>query len=199
MFPIQILRVHFKVEHKGLAPALFLDRDGVINVENGYISLIEDFIFVDGIFEMCRYFKRLNYKIVVVTNQSGIGRGYFSQDTFEVLSNWMREKFIQEGCALDLILAATADPNDPKLSEVELFRRKPNPGMIFEASSQLKLDLTQSILIGDSLSDIEAGRAAGVPYLYLIGEQFVSSPIAESFADLNQCLLELRNKFIEVP
>ena len=199
MFPMQILWVLFKVEQKGLAPALFLDRDGVINIENGYISEIEDFIFSDGIFELCRYFKELNYKIIVVTNQSGIGRGYFTQDKFDVLSHWMSEKFIQEGCGLDLILAATADPNNPNLPEVEFFRRKPNPGMIFEAASLLELDLSQSILIGDSLSDIRAGKAADIPNLYLIGEHSGSSLIAESFADLNQCLLELRKKLIEIP
>lgn len=199
MFLIQILWVHFKVEQKGLAPALFLDRDGVINIDNGYISEIRDFIFVDGIFEMCRYFKGLNYKIIVVTNQSGIGRGYFSQNKFNVLNKWMSERFIQEGCGLDLILAATADPNDPNVPEAEFFRRKPNPGMIFEAAALLKLDLAKSMLIGDSLRDIEAGNAAGIPNLYLIGGQFGSSLIAESFTDLNQCLLELRRKLNEIP
>lgn len=182
------------MEQNGLAPALFLDRDGVININKGYISEIKDFFFVDGIFEMCRYFKELNYKIVVVTNQSGIGRGYFSQNKFDVLSKWMNERFIQEGCGLDLILAATANPSDPNLLESEFFRRKPNPGMIFEAATLLKLDLAKSILIGDSLSDIEAGNAAGIPNLYLIGRQFGSSVIADSFTDLNQCLLELRGK-----
>ena len=150
-------------------PALFLDRDGVINVDHGYVSKIENFVFIDGIFEICRYFKRLEYKIIVITNQSGIGRGFFSQESFEKLSKWMSERFIQEGCSIDLILAATANPDDGEVSAAELFRRKPNPGMIFEAEDYLKLDLSRSILIGDTPRDVEAGRAAGIPNLYLIG------------------------------
>ncbi len=181
------------------SPALFLDRDGVINIDRGYVSKIEDFIFIDGIFELCRHFKNLGYKIIVVTNQSGIGRGYFSQDAFDALNKWMSERFAQEGCSLDLILAATVDPNDPKVSEAELFRRKPNPGMIFEAASNLSLDLEHSILIGDSSRDIEAGKAAGIPNLYLIGDSLESALISERFADINECLLGLRKRFGEIP
>ena len=180
-------------------PALFLDRDGIINIDHGYVSEIRDFIFVDGIFELCRYFKRLRYKIIVVTNQSGIGRGYFSQGSFDVLSKWMSDRFVQEGCSLDLILAATANPSDAKATEAELFRRKPNPGMILEAANHLRLDLERSILIGDSLRDIEAGKAAGIPNLYFIGNNLEAISMAGSFADLNQCLLGLREKFGEMP
>jgi D-glycero-D-manno-heptose 1,7-bisphosphate phosphatase len=181
-----------------ITPCLFLDRDGVINVDRGYVSNASDFEFIEGIFPLSRYFKRLGYKIVVVTNQSGVGRGYFSKEAFDDLTSWMGKRFVEEKCSIDLILAATADPTNPDASEIELFRRKPNPGMILEAPKALNLDLSRSLLIGDNLRDVEAGMAAGIPNLYLIGEHPTDPSKAECFADLNQCLIVLKKKFGEV-
>ena len=182
----------------GINPCVFLDRDGGINVERGVVSSVSEFEFMEGIFPLSRYFKGLGYKIVVVTNQSGVGRGYFSQGAFDQLTSWMSKRFLEEECSIDLILAATADPTNPDVSEAELYRRKPNPGMIMEAATALNLDLNTSLLIGDNLRDVEAGKAAGIPNLYMIGDHPKYLSIAKCFADLNECLIALKMKFVEV-
>jgi len=80
-----------------MVKALFLDRDGVINVEKEYLYKIDDFEFIDGIFDLCKYFQNLGYIIVVVTNQSGIARGYYSKEDFKKLTSWMQDEFLQNG------------------------------------------------------------------------------------------------------
>ena len=92
--------------------ALFLDRDGVINKEDGYIDSISRIQFTEGIFDLCRFFKQKFYKIVIVTNQSGIGRGIISLDQYNSISTFIRSKFEEENCAIDLILTAIVDPTN---------------------------------------------------------------------------------------
>lgn len=182
---------------KTYSPALFLDRDGIINIDSGYVSKIRDFVFIDGIFDLCRYFAKLGFKIVVITNQSGIGRGYFSLQEYEELNTWLFDKFLQEGCGLDMILAATENPDEESQREGQKSWRKPSPIMIFEAARSLNLDLNQSLLIGDKATDIEAGRAAGIPNLYLIGVSEEPQGATKSFADILECFRELKHDFNE--
>lgn len=143
--------------------AFFLDRDGVINVEKDYVHRIEDFEFVDGIFELCRRAMERGYELVVVTNQSGIGRGYYSEADFQALTTWMKERFASEGVT---IAAVYHCPYHPKEGVGEYrkdsFDRKPNPGMLLRAAQDLDLDLSASAMIGDRLSDMQAASAAGV-------------------------------------
>ena len=77
--------------------ALFLDRDGVININHGYVSKKEDFDFIDGIFELCRKARKKGYAIIIVTNQSGIARGYYSEDEFKRLTRWVEHQFWKQG------------------------------------------------------------------------------------------------------
>lgn len=163
--------------------ALFLDRDGVINVDYGYVGRKEDFHFVDGIFELCRAAKAHGYCLFVITNQAGIGRGYYSEQDFQRLTSWMCEVFRAEGAEIDKVYYCPDHPEHGigeyrKASEF----RKPNPGMILQAAREFGLDLPGSILLGDTESDIAAGRAAqvGVNLLYFPHE---SSPSGESSAD----------------
>ncbi|MDD2449666.1 MAG: D-glycero-beta-D-manno-heptose 1,7-bisphosphate 7-phosphatase [Sulfurimonas sp.] len=146
--------------------ALFLDRDGVINVEKDYLYKIEDFEFIDGIFELCKYYERLGFIIVVVTNQSGIARGFYSEDEFEILTSWMKDKFLQQGILISKVYHC---PHHPKISGA-CSCRKPNPGMLLDASKDLNIDLSKSIIIGDKERDIEAGLAAGLNCTYLFDE-----------------------------
>jgi D-glycero-D-manno-heptose 1,7-bisphosphate phosphatase len=145
------------------SPALFLDRDGVINVEKNYVHRVEDFEFVEGIFELCRAAAARKRPIVVVTNQAGIGRGYYSETEYAKLTEWMCNRFMEEGAPLAAVYHCPFHP-EHGLGEYrkESFDRKPNPGMILRARDDLGLDLTRSVLIGDKGSDIAAGRAAGV-------------------------------------
>lgn len=146
--------------------ALFLDRDGVINVEKNYVYRIEDFEFVEGIFELCACAQDLGFKLIVITNQAGIGRGYYTDDDFELLSRWMRDEFRSRGIEINRVYHCPYHPT-AGVGEYrrESFDRKPNPGMILSAQRDFELDLSQCVLIGDKDSDIEAGRTAGVGHL----------------------------------
>ncbi|MDE1154392.1 MAG: HAD family hydrolase [Acidobacteriaceae bacterium] len=150
-------------------PALFLDRDGVVNHEVGYLHRIEDVRWVDGIFSLVRSAIAQGYKIVVVTNQSGIGRGYYSEEQFHALMDWMREEFVQQGAALHAVYFCPFHPRDAEgLYQREHEDRKPGPGMLLRAARDLDLDLSRSLMIGDRCSDIGAAKAAGVPVAFLM-------------------------------
>jgi D-glycero-D-manno-heptose 1,7-bisphosphate phosphatase len=143
--------------------ALFLDRDGVINVDHGYVASIDRFAFQDGIFPLTRRAVDAGYRIVVVTNQSGIARGYYDEAAFAALTVWMAARFAGEGVALAAVLHCPYHRAGcvPAFAR-DSFWRKPNPGMILEAALRLNLDLGRSLLLGDQGSDMAAGRAAGV-------------------------------------
>jgi D-glycero-D-manno-heptose 1,7-bisphosphate phosphatase len=176
-------------------PALFLDRDGVINLDFGFVSEIKNFKFNSGIFELCKFFMELNFKIIIITNQSGIGRGMFSLSQFHTLNNWMLEQFANKGIRIDLVLVSALDPDKKLISDFELKFRKPGSGMIYAAQEIFKLNLQKSLLIGDKESDIQAGRKAGIENLYLISKSDIELNGAIQFADLEECLVELRKKF----
>jgi D-glycero-D-manno-heptose 1,7-bisphosphate phosphatase len=150
-------------------PALFLDRDGVINREIGYLYRREEVVWVEGIFSLCRSAVALGYRLVVVTNQAGIARGYYTQADFDALMQWMRAVFAAQGAPLDAVYHC---PYHPEHGLGELRRehqdRKPAPGMLLRAARDLGLDLGASILVGDRCSDIAAAHAAGLRQAFLI-------------------------------
>lgn len=148
--------------------ALFLDRDGVINYDPGYVYRIEDFEFMPGIFEALAGFMALGYEIFVVTNQSGIGRGYYSEDDFAKLSKYMIDEFKSYGIEIKKIYHCPHTPSD------DCNCRKPKPGMILQALDEFNISLKDSLMIGDKPSDLEAARRAGVESGYLIGDEFKS-------------------------
>lgn len=144
--------------------ALFLDRDGVINVDCAYLCTRERFEFVEGIFELCRRYRDLGYIIVVVTNQSGIARGYCSETAFAELTAWMCRRFEEEGVHIEAVYHC---PHHPEISGA-CRCRKPEPGMLLQAAREHRIDLNASTLIGDAPRDIEAAVRAGVPRRYLL-------------------------------
>jgi D-glycero-D-manno-heptose 1,7-bisphosphate phosphatase len=148
---------------QGTNRAVFLDRDGVINVEKNYVHRIEDFEFIDGIFELCAEAQRMGYKLIVITNQAGIGRGYYTVADFERLTEWMVGQFAARGITIDRVYYCPYHPTEGIGGyRRESFDRKPNPGMILRAREEFALDLARSILVGDRESDIEAGATAGI-------------------------------------
>jgi len=148
--------------------ALFLDRDGVINLDIGYVKNVEGIEFTEGIFDLTRTAVSLGYRVIIVTNQSGIGRGYFTETEFSELMEWMRRKFSAEGCSLDGIYFCPFHPIDGVGEyQQDSIMRKPQPGMVLQAISDFSLDPGTCVLVGDRPSDIEAGRAAGVGHLFL--------------------------------
>lgn len=144
--------------------ALFLDRDGVINKEKNYLYKIEEFEFIDGVFETCRNFQDKGYLIIVITNQAGIARGKYTEGDFELLTEWMLGQFKKENVIVTKIYHC---PHHPAFSG-ECECRKPKPKMILDAQKEFDIDLNQSILVGDKNSDIEAGINAGIGNSFLI-------------------------------
>lgn len=151
-------------------PALFLDRDGVINVDHGYVHRPEEFEFFEGIFELVAAAKRAGYLVIVVTNQAGIGRGYYSEADFHALTDWMKARFSERGCQIDAVYFC---PYHPEHGIGQYRRdsdcRKPAPGMLLQAQREWDIDMQRSILVGDKPSDMAAGRAAGVKTLLHFG------------------------------
>lgn len=136
--------------------AILLDRDGVINVEKNYIYKIEDFEFVEGVFESLHYLQELDYKLFVITNQSGIGRGYYTKEDFHKLTSWMIEQFNQNGIKISQVEFC---PHSP---EQICNCRKPKTGMIDNILKNYKIDLESSWLIGDKSSDILCAKNANI-------------------------------------
>jgi len=164
----------------GLRRAAFLDRDGVINIDRGYVFRREDFEFIGGALAASAQLHRLGFMLVVVTNQSGIGRGLYTEEDYRRLSGWMSDEFAAAGAPL---AGAYHCPHHPQALLAEYRRacdcRKPAPGMLFAAARELSLDLSRSVLFGDKASDIEAAAAAGVPQRVLLGTDGRALPPAD--------------------
>lgn len=143
-------------------PAAFLDRDGVINEDRGYVHRSQDLVLLPGVIDGLVQLQALGFALVVITNQSGIGRGYFNQSDFEALTDDLRTRLAGAGIGLDGVYHC------PHLPDAACDCRKPAPGLIRRASADLDLEVTTSILIGDKPSDIAAGRAAGVARCFLV-------------------------------
>jgi D-glycero-D-manno-heptose 1,7-bisphosphate phosphatase len=155
-----------------LRRTLFLDRDGVVNVEKNYVHRVEDFEFMPGIFDLCSTAVGIGYLPVVVTNQAGIGRGYYSEDDFQRLTAWMLGVFRERGIDIARVYHCPYHPTEG-LGEYrhDSYDRKPNPGMLLKARDELALDLRRSVFVGDKESDMLAGRAAGVGHLVRLAPQ----------------------------
>ena len=147
--------------------ALFLDRDGVINIEKDYLYKIEDFEFIDGLFDLCKYYQELGYLIIVVTNQSGIARKYYSEADFTKLTDWMLHVFHENSIEISHVYHC---PHHPDING-SCICRKPEPGMILQAQKEFDIDLSNSIMIGDKERDIEAALNAGIKETYLFNEK----------------------------
>ena len=143
--------------------ALFLDRDGTINVEKNYLYKIEDFEFIPEIFNICRKAEAEGYLLIVITNQSGVSRGYYNETQMNQCNQYMINKFKEHGITITDVFCCTSI-ND------EDFDRKPNPGMFLKAKEKYNIDMSKSISIGDKSRDIEAAKKAGVKQNYFIQE-----------------------------
>jgi D-glycero-D-manno-heptose 1,7-bisphosphate phosphatase len=179
--------------------ALFLDRDGVINVDHGYVHRVDRFEFVPGIFDLVRFWaNELQQPVVVATNQSGIGRGYFDERAYADLTQWMCERFAAEHAPIARVYHC---PYHPEHGIGEYRRdhpwRKPNPGMLLQAASDLDLDLAQSALVGDRMSDVAAAVTAGIGLRILLRSHthgVGDDPACHAVDDLAQALALLRSR-----
>lgn len=146
--------------------ALFLDRDGVINEEINYLFQVEDVVFIDEIFEVCKFYRDNGYLIFVITNQAGIARGHYTENDFEKITQYIHQQFEERGLHIEKTYHC---PHHPEITG-ECECRKPSPGMIIQARKEFNLNLERSVLIGDKISDIEAGLNAGILHSYHIEE-----------------------------
>ena len=169
--------------------AAFLDRDGVINADRAYVHRPADFVVLPGVAPALRLLAAQGHALVVVTNQSGIARGIYTEDDYQFITDYMRAVLAREGVELDGVYHCPHHPAAP----VARYRcicncRKPMPGLLQRAASDLDLDLEASVLIGDRLTDIEAGRAAGVGRCYLVGSGEAPAGLADArFETLFDC------------
>ncbi len=169
-------------------PAVFIDRDGVINVDRGYVHKRDDFEYIDGVFEATKKLKEMGYLLVLVTNQSGIARGMFTEDQFEILTEWMDWNFADNDVDFDGIYYC---PHHPEAT-VEKYKeacdcRKPNPGMLVSAQRFLDIDMENSIMIGDKKEDMMAAQAAGVGTRILVR---TGKPVTEEGEALATAVLD---------
>jgi D-glycero-D-manno-heptose 1,7-bisphosphate phosphatase len=164
--------------------AAFLDRDGVINREIGYLHRWEDFEFLPGALQAMKRLHDADYALVIVTNQSGIARGYYTEADYQALTEELRSAMANAGCPPAGIYHC---PHHPSGSVTELAIececRKPQPGMLLRAARELGLSLSDSIMVGDKLADAQAGRIAGVGQVFLVRSGHTLEPQAELTAD----------------
>jgi len=141
---------------------IFLDRDGVINKEKNYLSKVNDFEFISGVFDACIHFHSLGYSIIVITNQSGIGRGYYSDSDYQKINHWMLKEFNKNNIKImDVIYC----PHSPAL---ECDCRKPKSGMFLYAKDKYDIDMKKSWSIGDKETDIVASENSGISNTILV-------------------------------
>ena len=149
--------------------ALFLDRDGVINEEVGYLIRPDDVRFVHGIFSLCRTARRLGFRIVVVTNQSGIAREFYTETQFHSLMEWMRAELRREDIELDAVYYCPYHPeHGVGRWRREHEDRKPGAGMLRRAAREFGTELRESLLVGDRCSDVAAANSAGLRQAFLL-------------------------------
>ena len=141
---------------------IFLDRDGVINKEINYLHKIDDFEFINGIFDACQYFQSLGYKIIIITNQSGISRGYYNVIDYQKVTQWMLDQFKYKSIN---ILDIFHCPHGP---DSTCDCRKPKPGMFLKAKAKHNTDMEKSWMIGDKERDTIAANSAGIDNTILI-------------------------------
>ena len=176
--------------------AVFLDRDGVVNVDRGYVHCREDFHFQEGIFQLCRAAQTLDYLLVIATNQAGIGRGYYSELRFLELTEWMVRKFAEQEIEIARVYYCPYHPiHGVGRYKYDSPDRKPKPGMLLRAQADFDLDLKSSVLIGDKLSDIHAAQAAGVGLKILLRSDVTEVEWHESGCRVSSSLDDIRWRF----
>jgi D-glycero-D-manno-heptose 1,7-bisphosphate phosphatase len=169
-------------------PAAFLDRDGVINFDSGYVHRVADFQFIPGVLSACRDLHVAGYKLIVVTNQAGIAHGHYDERAFEEITAWMSDRFLEAGAPLAGVYYC---PHHPRGKVARFSRecgcRKPAPGLITQAVREHQIDISRSFLVGDKESDLEAAERAGIANRYLVqtvGHGVEQSGNSEEFESL---------------
>ena len=163
--------------------AVFLDRDGVINVDHAYVYKPQDFEFIDGVFAACAEFVKQGFRLIVVTNQSGIARGYYTEAQFAELSEWMQAQFVAHNINIDAIYYC---PHHPKKGLGDYLQdcdcRKPQPGMLQRGIEAFDLDPSQCVMVGDKHGDMVAAKRCNIGTKVLVksGQDFSDEAIKDA-------------------
>lgn len=167
--------------------AIFLDRDGTLNIDHGYVHEIDQFHFIEGSIETLKALKDMGYLLVLVTNQSGIARGYFSEDQFLSLTEWMDWSLADRGVDLDGIYYCPHHPEGKGEFRQDCDCRKPKAGMLLQAIEELDIDPQRSIMIGDKVEDLMAGKGAKIKTNILVK---TGKPVSEEGVQLADYVLD---------
>ena len=163
--PSDFKKASKKIVKSYIKPAIFLDRDGVINEDYGYVHTKNKFIWKKGIFNLIKFFNDNNYYVFVITNQSGIGRGYYTITEVNNLHNWVQKKLIEQGAHIDKFYIAPYFAGNRKYKDKDKKLRKPNTGMIDLAFKEWKLNKKNSIIIGDQKSDEQLAKNTKINFI----------------------------------
>jgi D-glycero-D-manno-heptose 1,7-bisphosphate phosphatase len=168
--------------------AVFLDRDGTINVEKEYLHKIEDFAFIPGAPEAIKRLKDAGLLVIVVSNQSGIGRGYFDEQAVETLHEHIQAELAAYGTSIDAFYFCPHHP-DKGVGEYKISCdcRKGSPGMLLQAAEEHDIDLSKSFMIGDKLADIEAGERAGCQSILVLTGYGEAAALDPKIASVKKC------------
>ncbi|UXN36668.1 D-glycero-beta-D-manno-heptose 1,7-bisphosphate 7-phosphatase [Avibacterium paragallinarum] len=164
--------------------AIFLDRDGTINIDHGYVHQIDDFQFIESGIEALQQLKAMGYLLVLVTNQSGIARGYFSEQQFLQLTEWMDWSLADRGVDFDGIYYCPHHPEGKGEYKEDCDCRKPKSGMLLQAIKELHIDPALSFMVGDKKEDMQAGKGAGVKTCVLVRTGKAVTEESEKSADI---------------
>ena len=179
--------------------AVFLDRDGTINIERNYLYKAEDFVFIDGAVEAIKIFRSLDYKVIVITNQAGVARGYYSESDVDKLHNYIDAELIKEGIYIDAYYYCPHHPEGTIPEYAVICNcRKPKTGLIEKAVRDWNIDLSESIMIGDKEIDVNTGKNAGVKYCILVRSGHIINE-SDTVADL-VCdnLIDFANRIVSI-
>ena len=172
--------------------AAFLDRDGVINYDRNYVHKWDDFELITGCEEALKQLQEAGYLLLVITNQSGIARGYYTLDDYQVLTEQMINYFKIKGIVINKVYYCPhLKEANVKEYNIDCNCRKPKDGMIIKAVNEFNINLEESLLIGDKKIDIQAGKSAGVGSLYLLGENHSSNAGKDAdgyFSGIKECV-----------
>ncbi len=163
--------------------AIFLDRDGTLNIDHGYVHKIDDFEFIEGVIPTLRKLQQMGYLLVVVTNQSGIARGYFSEEDFLQLTEWMDWSLAEQDVDLAGIYYCPHHPEGKGEYQKQCDCRKPKGGMLKDAIKALKIDPQQSVMVGDKVEDLLAAQEAKVKTKILVRTGKAVTAEGENLAD----------------
>ena len=166
---------------------LFLDRDGVINYDYGHVHKKSDFKFIPGIFRLVKLANNLKFIVIVVTNQAGIAKGFYTEAQFNKLNDWMLLKFQKNSCKINKVYYCPYHIN-AKIKEYkkDSLDRKPNPGMLLKASDNFQINFNESIIIGDKLTDIMAGEKVNMRFKLLLNDEVPSQNFFKKINNLGE-------------